>query len=743
MGADDARRSRWIRARWVRRSLEDVASDEFRPDVEGLRAFAVIVVVAFHLGLARVGGGFVGVDVFFVLSGFLITRVLVKELSNTGRISLRSFWARRARRLLPASTLVIVVTVLASRWALSPLRLRSVATDAIASAVFVVNFVFAHRFGDYFGAQLGASAPSPLLHFWSLAVEEQFYLIWPVVLVALTRWPSRFRRRLLSFVLAAATASLLTSMWMTSTHPTWAFYLLPARAGELLAGAALAVAGPCFTTLPPAWRAVAGWFGMFGVAFAVVHDSAATPFPGTAVLVPVLGTVLVIIAGGDGSHPLAPGVVLGVPALQWVGRRSYAIYLWHWPALVLAEAKWGPLAMPERFGVVAAAVGVAVVTHALIEDPVRHSRWLAWRPSRGLALGGALCSVSLVVGAIALSSGPRLDAGTVASAPVLPSLAATGAMPRAALTGPPPSDAGPEVADPDVAPDRGSPAVLSALPQGDLGTMTAAVQGALSGGLATTEVPSNLRPELAKVNGDRAQIYADGCVAIGAVSKLTPCRYGSVGSPTKVVLFGDSHAAQWFPALEQIAEAHGLELVVLTKGGCPNAVVGIPTATLARTCPIWRDAAIAHIAELHPTLVITSSWAGYPNDDDEWRAGFGKVVGRLMPISDQVVVLGDNPHARAEPAGCLSGHVHSVPACTAKPEMVVAASRLAVERAVAESAGARYIDTTDWLCTPAGCPVIVGDILLFRDSTHLTTVATSWLRPVLEAAIAPSLTPRT
>jgi hypothetical protein len=259
--------------------------------------------------------------------------------------------------------------------------------------------------------------------------------------------------------------------------------------------------------------------------------------------------------------------------------------------------------------------------------------------------------------------------------------------------------------------------------------------------MATIDVPSNLRPKLAKVNGDRAQIYADGCVAVGVVSKLTPCHYGRVGSATKVVLFGDSHAAQWFPALEQIAETNGFELVVLTKGGCPNAVVEIPTATLARTCPIWRDAAIAQIAELHPALVVTSSWAGYPNDDDEWRAGFSRLVGRLVPIADHLVVLGDNPRARTEPAGCLSGHVHSVRSCTAKPEAVVASSRLAVERAAAEAAGARYVDTTDWLCTPSGCPVIVGDILLYRDATHLTTVATSWLRPLLEAAIAPSLSP--
>ncbi len=377
------------------------------------------MVVLFHARVPGFEGGFVGVDVFFVVSGFLITRLLLTELARTGTISLSSFWARRARRLLPASVLVLAVTVAISRLMLDPLAQRSVATDALACAAFVSNFVFAHRLGDYFGAQLGELRPSPLLHFWSLAVEEQFYLVWPLTLFVATRRPRQFRRLLLTVILAGAAVSLLVSIWLTAVRPTWAFYLLPARMGELLAGAALAAAGPAFRSVDARLRAGLGWFGLFAVSVAVLRYDASTPFPGSAVLLPVLGTVLVLVAGGAGGLAVGPVAALRHPAAQWIGHRSYTIYLWHWPALVLFAARYGPLSLTQRLAVVALSVGLAAATTAYIEDPVRHLRWLAVRPARGLALGGALCSLALGVGGLARATGPVLDSGAVAAAPVL------------------------------------------------------------------------------------------------------------------------------------------------------------------------------------------------------------------------------------------------------------------------------------------------------------------------------------
>ena len=252
-------------------------------------------------------------------------------------------------------------------------------------------------------------------------------------------------------------------------------------------------------------------------------------------------------------------------------------------------------------------------------------------------------------------------------------------------------------------------------------------------------MPSNLRPSLASVGADRAPVYADGCVAIGVETELTPCRYGPDGAAVTIVLYGDSHAAQWSPALIDIAEDRGYELIVLAKGGCPVAAVSIPTATLARTCPIWRDAAIGFIADERPDVVVVSQLADYPNGDDEWAAGFSATMSRLTPLVPHVVVLGDNPPAQREPASCLSENLRRADACAAQRADVVMASRLAIERDIASGLGASFVDTTDWLCTDTACPVIIGDILLYRDVTHITTVAAHWFRPLVEASLAPLL----
>ena len=716
------------RRRAVRHQLHGVADDEFRPDVEGLRALAVVAVVLFHLRLGSFQGGFVGVDVFFVLSGFLITRLLLKELASTGTLSLPGFWARRARRLLPASCLVLVVTVLAGTVALSPLAQRTLAVDAMAAGVFVVNFVFAGRFGDYFAAQLAEAQPSALLHYWSLAVEEQFYLLWPLILVALTRRPRRYRRLLIATILVIAVASLITSVWMTEHRPTWAFYLLPARMVELLAGAAIAAAGPAFRAVNPGLRAAFGWFGIAGICVAAMTYDVGTVFPGYMTMLPVLATVLVIVAGGAGGSGRGPVVVLRHPVALWVGRHSYAIYLWHWPVLVLVEAEFGPQPLPTRVLLVALAVGLSAVSLRLVEDPVRHSPWLAQRAARGLALGAALCATAVLAGAWMRSADVRLDSGELASAPTL------------ALV-PPTTAAQTTVADQQSAAAVPSPPAerLVALPEGDVDSLVAANRAVLEQGLAQTDVPSNLRPALRDVGADRAEVYGDDCVAVGRVSTLNPCSYGADGSAFTVVLYGDSHSAQWFPALQAIADERQFELVVMIKGGCPTAAVSIPTATLARTCPIWRDQAMAWIAAEQPELVLVSASAGYPNDDDEWGDGFAATMRRVVPNAGNVVVIGDTPQSSDEPADCLSRNLRRADACSSARDDVVADSRLALERDIATDLGAAYIDTSDWLCTDLACPMMIGDILLYRDVTHITTVASEWFRPLLEANLAPVL----
>jgi peptidoglycan/LPS O-acetylase OafA/YrhL len=720
-------------ARAIKRSLYGYVEQGFRPDIEGLRAVAVLAVILFHAEVAGFGGGFVGVDVFFVVSGFLITRLLLGELIATGTVSLRNFWGRRARRILPAAALTVVATVLFGQQMLPPLSLPSLATDAIAAGTFTSNFVFAERLGDYFGGLLSASNPSPLLHYWSLAVEEQFYLCWPVLLVLLTRRPLQYRRLLLFAICALATIGFSTGLWLTARRPAWAFFLLPARISELLAGAALAVLGTGVAVIPARWRAAIGWAGILGIVVACLAIDEAVPWPGVAVLLPVLATMAVIIGGTSTVADWAPVRVLALAPLTWVGRHSYALYLWHWPALVLAEAEWGPLTMSQR----ALAVGVAVVASALsvrlVEDPIRHSRYLAALSVRSIAMGSAMCVLMIGVGWDLRSSTIQLDGGVEAAAPQLTTLA--DAAPTTS-TAPAPTVATTLAGAADAS--TTSPATTLAVPDppsGQLAQLVASTQQALRQASVAAPVPSNLRPSLSAAR-QRSAPYEEGCVNIGANDQLQPCEYGVTSAGRTMLLYGDSHAVQWFEPLEQIALERGWRLVVLIKAGCPVADVDVPTPVLHFTCPPYRDRAIGWIERHEPDLVIVgNSYTQYPADAEEWAEGTDESVERLAESASRVVLIGDNPANTEDPPACLSEHLDDASACATERADAVLPERISAEVAAARSHDVTFVDTTDWFCTSETCPVVLGNLLVMRDETHITAPMAEFLRPLLEAAL--------
>ena len=315
------------------------ASAEFRPDLEALRGVAVLLVVAYHAGLP-VGGGFVGVDVFFVLSGFLITGLLVRERERKGRIDLVAFYGRRVRRILPAAAVVVVATMCVVPFVVSPLDMTRIAGDAVASILAFSNVRFAATDLDYFGA---TTAPSPFRQFWSLAVEEQFYILWPAILIAATWWR---RPRLGAGVVVAVllVASLAACLVVSGIAVPWAFYSLPTRAWELAAGGLLAIALPLLPRFPRAFVVAAGWVGVALLAVAALTFGGLTDYPGWYAVVPTVATVA-LIASGELAR--SPGRILQVAPLRFTGRISYSLYLWHWPVLILpALAIGAPLPLP-------------------------------------------------------------------------------------------------------------------------------------------------------------------------------------------------------------------------------------------------------------------------------------------------------------------------------------------------------------------------------------------------------------
>lgn len=347
----------------------------FRKDVEGLRAIAILLVVAAHAHVPGLTGGFVGVDVFFVLSGYLITGLLARELEHTGRIGFAAFYARRFRRLMPALLLMVGVTCLVALPLITATEQVALAATVAASVAWVSNLYFAFASVDYFAP---AAESNLLLHTWSLGVEEQFYLVWPLLMVVAAQFG-----RLRQAMVALLVLSLAACLWLSWTAPTAAFYLMPTRAWQFALGGLLALYG----ARAPAW---AGWAGLAAIVGAGVVLSPAMTYPGALAIIPAAGAALVLAARGPG--------LLSTQPMQAIGRVSYAWYLWHWPVLLLGDRVFfGMEAAPRSAMLVALSLGLAVVTYRIFEAPIRRMPALVARPR--IAVTAAVTVIALAAGA--------------------------------------------------------------------------------------------------------------------------------------------------------------------------------------------------------------------------------------------------------------------------------------------------------------------------------------------------------
>jgi peptidoglycan/LPS O-acetylase OafA/YrhL len=698
----------------------------FRPDIEGLRAVAVLAVVLFHASVPRVGGGFVGVDVFFVLSGFLITGLLWHEVGESGRVGAARFYAARARRLLPAAITVLVATAGVATAVLPPLQVRGALGDAVASALYVGNYRLVLQGTDYLAED---QPPSPFQHYWSLGVEEQFYLLWPALLVLAAVLGRRLERRSATPVaapivaLAAMTgASFAGSVTWTGTNPPWAYFSLPSRAWELGVGGLVALGVPLWRRLPRAVAELSGWAGLVLVVGSCTLLSGSTPFPGTAALTPVLGTALVI-AAGCAAPRRGVGAVLGLPPLRSVGRMSYSWYLWHWPVLVLAPAVLGhPLALPARLVAAAVSGVLAAGTLVLVENPVRSATPLRRSPLRSLVLGGGLTVVGVCAALVALVLAPA----TVGR--------------------------GAAVAAPEVGVPAGStaPAAPARDPQeAQLQALTQQVRTAVAASAGVQAVPSNLAPPLARASADIALPFQNGCNRGFTASSQPPCVFGDPAGTSTVALVGDSHAAAWFPAVEPVVQQRHARLDVLAKSTCPFLLdLPIRSPYLGREfteCEQWRTTVLGRLQADRPSLVLLAMSRRYGADftfsayDASWQAALTRTVATLRAIGATVLVLGPVPDPHTWVPTCLSDHLDSATACAPSRAAAVDADGVAAEGAASRAGGGRYADLTDLFCTADTCPLIVGNTLVYRDDNHVTVEYASVLAPVIGAQVDSAL----
>jgi peptidoglycan/LPS O-acetylase OafA/YrhL len=642
----------------------------FRADIEGLRAVAILFVVAFHAGIRGASGGFVGVDVFFVLSGYLITALLVREIDTTGRIDLLGFYVRRARRLLPGLLFLVAVVCGFSYWLLSPQEQSVVSRTAFSTALYYSNVWFSRNSVRYLDTP---ADDNPLLHTWSLAVEEQFYLAWPVLVIGVLRF-TRPERRIAVLCWAAAgivATSFLLSLYQVRTVQPRAFFGAPARAWEFAIGAIVAVRS--FTD--PMSRLAALRNGLAALGFimlfaAVIGYSRQTAFPGIAALLPAVGTGFVLVSHG-GAPSSAMHRVLVSPVMQWIGRRSYSWYLWHWPLPVLAVAMVGPLSVPVRVVLSLVALAIAHVVFEWLEWPIRSRQRLDVRPTASALLAVA---ASLAIALVAARW--------------------------------------------SVASDRAA--------------------------------NSSAQRRFTAARADLPKVYALQCHLDYVETQPRGCEFGSPSSQTRVMLIGDSHAAQWFPAIERIADSLQWRLSYASKSSCPAVAIPVYLERFKREyreCAQWRSHVLEQIAVLRPSLVIVANATSYVLggtvadggpliDRVHWRDGIRDLILAIRSRAGRVVLLADIPPAGFDIPTCLARAVWqgrgSSFFCGFVPDTGIVSR--SGERDGAALGGASYLEFGPLVCREICLPERDG-LVVFRDDNHLTasfsrTLASQIARPL-------------
>ncbi len=691
----------------------------FRPDIQGIRAVAVLLVVAHHIAPSALTGGFLGVDVFFVVSGYLITALLLREADRDGRVSLAGFYARRARRILPAATLVTLVTVVGSLLTLSLLRTQTVLVDALWASGFAANVRLALTGTDYFAQ---GQPPSPLRHYWSLAVEEQFYLLWPLLLLLCLLWVHRrgraheagrrerdLRRTAGALLSVVVAGSLAWSVWATYASPVTAYYSAFTRAHELAIGAACALL-PLALRLPRVVREGLAVAGLAGIGLTALLYTLETDFPGLAALVPVLATAALVVAGqGAGDRPALVTRLLGSRPLVTVGDLSYSIYLWHWPAIVLVRSNLGP----ERFGSItvrlltlAAVLVLSWATYRFVETPFRTGR--PWqRVPRALAIYPA--SVAAVVLAVVASNqvmSYRL--GEYADEPAITV-----------------SDYGRD----EVGSDR------------YVSLVRASTLAARDG----RPVPSHLVPGLLDLREQTASL--GDCDYRTGTTRL--CPIGDPDADRTIVVLGDSHARALSPAVEELGKADGYRVYVLVYSGCMATSLTQIERSTGRPwddCEAFKDWAMQTVEELAPDLVVVSTSAGRVEDPDTGetlagspelrryhevlREGWQQLFEELDERAGDVAVVGNTPKLPRETGVCLSQGQPDLGDCAFPPGPFIEREARTSFNA-ARAAGVGVVDAEPWFCFHDLCPSVVGEFITMRDSEHMTPDYARWLAPAL------------
>ncbi|WP_431229550.1 acyltransferase family protein [Paenarthrobacter nicotinovorans] len=660
----------------------------------------------FHAGVPWLPGGFIGVDVFFVISGFLITTGIVKEIRTKGKLSLKGFYARRAVRILPAATVALVGVVVLSFLVLPITRWLQIGKDAAASGVYIVNWLFANSAVDYMARD---AAPSPFQHFWSLSVEEQFYLVWPLLLMCAAGLAKRLgKERERAFLVALAiiaVPSLAWSVFMTATNPGAAYFVTTTRMWELAVGAGLAITASSVNRIPKAVAAIVGWLGLAAIVASAVLYTSELPFPSYTALLPTLGAAGVIWAG-----PLAgtagPGVFLGIRPMVAIGGVSYSLYLWHWPLIVFAGALFGTLSPTLGLIVVVVSFIPAWLSLKFVEKPALE--WSKFQNGTGnqLQLGG-LATLGAVTAAVIL-------AVMVPPTPAAPSIDVSALRQQNAVSG------------------RAEPIgaeVLFAAPA------------------TNTAVDSfkSLTPNVVEITNDVPIVNKNGCMQDDDSTEAVKCSFGDTKSSKVIALIGDSHAAMLIPGFSSMAQRLGWRVDTYTKGACPFV-----TNTVTKdgkpfdSCRQWGENVTTAVLADSPQVVVTAmsryrviagTTLSFEDSVEPLAQGLHEAWQPFLARSIPVFAMRDTPRPDVQVADCIARNQTALTKC-AWPKAQVLFQDPPEARAVRGLPGTSLVDLTPAICPQDMCPSVIGGVVVYRDNNHLTATFAQSLHDHLGAALA-------
>lgn len=656
-----------------------------RTDIQALRALSVLLVVGYHLWPGRLTGGFVGVDVFFVISGFLITGHLAREADRTGRVSLVTFWTRRAFRLLPAALLVIVLTTLAMfAWAGENVW-RAGLQQALGSAFYVQNWVLSSTATDYLSS---TDPPTAFQHFWSLSVEEQFYLVLPILLVAVLSVSSRrtWRARFVVVVGAVTLGSLAWSVHLTATDSAAAYFVTTTRAWEFGIGALLALLGQGrLHKVPP----VVGWVGLAAILYAAWEFTGATAFPGYAAALPTVGGALVLATM---RHDRVWNAVADSRPVQLIGDASYSIYLWHWPILTVVPWVVGhQLGFVPRAIILVGSIGIGWASMRFVESPLRPHGSVTWRSRSGaVVIGGVI--TALVIGTSGLGM-------------VQHDAAQSKDRVAAVLAGENPCVGAPSLGD------------------------------------AKCAVPGQLTPDLAslpKDDGNRAE-----CWSSQGDSTLHTCTLGPrSGAKVHALAVGDSHNNSLIPAYAKAAAKLDWRIDVAGKAGCYLTTYEIPVVDRDKdACHAWRQRMLDKIAHDRTidVVIVTRKESGdatvTPTQRRETEQGMRAAWQRLTKSGKQVIVLQDAPQAQQDTLDCVARSGADGGKDCALRQSAAFPAYEAQRQAARGMAGVTFANVENLYCRGGSCPPVMGGVPVFFNPGHVSKTFATTLGPALAAKL--------